>query len=481
MNAVAVVTMLLISRRRGGLVPMLITGAMLGVLIHGLGPLWLADPWEPHAFTLASAALLFLVWDATLGGRASLIATAVLAALLAEAQAGLTLFAVAMIAVADLGAVVRFRRNASDSEGRRGFARTMAVTGAVLVVLAIPPVVALARGEPGNVADLISSMRHPTAPLLGVADAGKAVALEFGHRAPWIRSSQPLEEFSTTVDVGDGWLSSAGVVLFAGVGALAWRSRKRFSVFAVIVGVGIAAATASLARLLGPLYFWIPEWTRALGFAAAVAVLWTVHELSRSRRGALSREPGVVVVLVAVVVIAGIACTTDAARGEPPTDPSVAAIQRLVQKVLPDVRDGTSLVTSTADTSRLLGSDPGLPTLVLDLERAGVDVVVERLLEDHYGDHRAAPARAAREVRLLTEGDPLPDGFEIAATEDPLSPAQRAARNRLIADHPELGPGFNPEDRLRRIQSDPELRRAAEALNEIPSDKVLTLALRSLP
>ena len=116
-NAAAIVAIVVVSRRRGGLVPMLIVAALLGVLLHGLGAAWLADPWEPHALTLLCAALLFLAWDAAVEGRVTLVATVVVGALLAEAQAGLALFAVAMVAVAVTGTIVRIRHDRAERRG----------------------------------------------------------------------------------------------------------------------------------------------------------------------------------------------------------------------------------------------------------------------------------------------------------------------------------------------------------------------------
>ena len=85
MSALAIVQILFISRRRGGLVPLLWTGLLLAVLIHGLGPWWIADPWEPRGLTLVCVALIFLAFDAALGRLAALPVAAVAATLLAQA------------------------------------------------------------------------------------------------------------------------------------------------------------------------------------------------------------------------------------------------------------------------------------------------------------------------------------------------------------------------------------------------------------
>jgi hypothetical protein len=265
------------------------------------------------------------------------------------------------------------------------------------------------------------------------------------------------------------------------VGVLTVRARSVVSVFVAIVGVGVVAAVVSLARLLGPLFFWIPEWTRVLGFGCWVAVLWGAYDLTRAWARPRWFEPAVVTVLATVVVVASIACTIDAWRVEPTPNPSVGAVHRLAQAALPEVRDGASLVTATIDPSQLLGSDPGTPTLVLDLERAGADVVVDSSATDHYGDHRADPGRAVRELRLLTDADPLPAGFRVVAVQDPLSPEQRATRTRLLAQYPELGSNLSAGERLRLVHSRPELLEPARELDAIPALPVLTLAERPLP
>jgi hypothetical protein len=188
----------------------------------------------------------------------------------------------------------------------------------------------------------------------------------------------------------------------------------------------------------------------------------------------------VITVLSVAVVVASIACTVDAARVTPPPNPSIDAVHRLAQAVLPDVRDGASLVTASVDTSQLLGSDPGRPSLVLDLERAGADVVVSPSDADHYGEHRAQPDRAVRELRLLTDADPVPPGFQVLGVQDPLTPDQRATRTKLLAQYPELASNLSGQDRLRLVQSRPELLDAVRELDAIPGLPVLTVAVRQL-
>jgi len=485
-DVAAIAVMLVVARRRGGTVHLLIVGALLAVLVHGLGPQWLADPWEPHALTLLCAALLFLAYDAILGGRAALVGAAVVATLLAEAQAGLVVFAVLVLLWTVAAVVIRAVRAGGSPEGRaqrRSAAIASIVAAVAVMVLAVPPLLALAGDDTGNLADLVRSMRHPTAPTLGIGDGWRVVALELGPNAPWLRSHQPLDAFSPTVDLTGAWITPFALVALVALGvALVVGARRRVpaSLLAATVAIGIVGAVASLARLLGPLFFWIPEWTRVLGFACWVAVAWCVYEVAgHGRRRAIDRVA--IPLLGVVLAIATVANVADAVRTDPPATPSVDAVHRLADAVAPDVQDGTTLITAGTDPSQVLGSDPGQASLVLALERAGADVVVDADLADHYGEHRAQPGRAVRELRLLTDREAVPPGYEVVATADPLTPEQRAERDRIVREHPELSTDIPGADRIRFILDHPELRPVADALNAIPDLPVLTLVQRSLP
>lgn len=171
--------------------------------------------------------------------------------------------------------------------------------------------------------------------------------------------------------------------------------------------------------------------------------------------------------------------TIDAAGAAPPANPSVDAVHRLARAALPDARHGVSLVTAAADPSQLLGNDPGLPTLVLDLERNGADVVVKRSLEDRYGTHSTRRVHAVRELRLLTDTSPVPEGFRVLAVADPLTRAQRAERNRLLARFPELAPGRGPAERLALVKARPELAAVARRL-DATALPVVRLAVRPI-
>jgi hypothetical protein len=485
-SAAAVVQILFISRRRGGLVPLLWTGLLLAILIHGLGPLWIADPWEPRGLTLVCAALVFLAFDAAAGRLAALPIVAVAATLLAQAQAGLVAFAVAMFAVAAGGIVFRAVRSTRDPDGgddqqfRARAIRTTLLTAGVLVLLWIPPLVALARHDAGNLADMWRSLRSPSE-TLGLGDAWRSVAQQLEFRAPWLGFHEKLLPFDITLDLRSVLLVPVALLLLIAAMVFAWRRRDGAVILGGTVVIAVLAAVVSLDRLLGPLFFWIPEWTRALGMACWVAAGWCAYRAFGDRARARIDQLAVPLLSVALAIFV-VMSTADAVRTRTATDPTVDAVHRLAADVLPRVRDadGPTLVTATIDQSQLLGSDPGLPTLVLDLERAGVPTRVDTPLSDHFGPDRARPDQARAELRLITDADEIPPGFEVLATEDPLTPQQRAERARLLAALPGLGPNPSTSEIFDVLAAHPELRPIGQQLAALPALPVLSVIGRPL-
>jgi hypothetical protein len=261
----------------------------------------------------------------------------------------------------------------------------------------------------------------------------------------------------------------------------AWRRRDRSVILGGTVVVGIVAAVLSLGRLLGPLYFWIPEWTRALGMACWVAAGWCAYRgFGAHVRDRIDR---LAVPLLAVgVAIFVVMSTADAVHTPTTKNTTVDAVHRLAADVLPRARaaNGPILVTANADPSQILGADVGSAALALDLERSGVATRVDPSLADHFGTDRSRPD-ARMEFRLITEADEVPPGFEVLATEDPLTPAERAERARLIATLPGVGPDPSLAEIFQVLVDHPELTPTVERLRQILDVPVLSIVGRVLP
>jgi hypothetical protein len=492
LSAASVVTILVISRRRGGVVLLLWSALLVGALLHGLGPTWMADPWEPRGLTLACAALIFLVYESVVGSVVALPIAAAVATLLAQAQAGLVAFGVSMLAFAAGAVVVRVVRHrgavettesneANDATTSRTRAvRMLIFSGALLVLLWVPPLIAVARHETGNLAAMWRSLRS-SGDTLGFGDALRAVSLQLGPRAPWLGFHETLRPFDTTLDLGGIAVVPVALVLLVAATVFAWRRRDESVALGAAVLIAIAAAVIALGRLLGPLFFWIPEWTRAVGMAAGVAIGWCAYRGAGDRVRDRTGRIAVPVIAIGIAVIF-VMSTSDALRDNTQADPNIDAVHQLAADVLPTARaaNGSVLVTATPDQSQLLGSDPGLPTLALDLARDGVDVVVDPSLEDHFGPHRARAAPATLELRLATDADPVPDGYHVVATVDPLTADQRAERQRLLAQLPGLSPDPTAKEIFDLVAAHPELEPIARQLGSIPAEHVISVLSRDL-
>lgn len=437
-NIGAIAGIAMVSARRGGVVLLLWSLTLVAILVRALGTGPVSDPWEPHAAALPCALLFLLAADAASGRVWALPATAVVATVLAQAYLVVAPIAIALFAWALVSVGLRHiaaSRRATSGAGRAAGRRTIAGAGLVTVVLLgvlwAPPLVEQLRDDPGNVQKMRSFFRAPH-DTLGLADGWSAVGLELGHDAPWFRGDIPLGFQSTVADVHAASALPIGfVVLVAACGLAVWR-RSASVAFAVTALFMIAASAVALSRLVGEVFPWILQWTRAIGLACWLAAGWCAWSSLPDR--ARARLHPIVVPALALALIGVTALNVvDAVDGPRDPDRLHRAVLALRAPAVKTARKahGPVLVSSTVSVP-LFGGGPGaeVEILVLALDRAGVDVVVDAASANRYGKHRAEPGRATRELRLTT-GNRAPDGFEAVAVVDPMAPGTRDERVRL--------------------------------------------------
>lgn len=434
----SVLTITTIAARHGRL---LWTAALLAIYVHGIGPLRLVDAWEPHGLLLPAAALVLLTVDALAGTDRALPVLAGIASLLAAAQATLLPFAIACGALA-LGATVVRR-----SPGRR---RALIVTAIVVAVLWAPTVLQQVRGARPNLSAMLAARGGPPA-ALGVADAWRLVANEWSLRAPWFGFDLPLEPFRPVVDLGALQIVPvAGILLLAA--ALRWRHRATWP--ALAAG---AAGILAMSQLLGPVFPWIPQWLRVVGFSAWLGAGWVVAV----------RIPRAVLI-GAVAVFTGLTGFAAATVDRPP-DRIGTAIRALVAERR--TVTGPVLVRSSVDADLVFGGGGiGVEVLALELDRRGVDVVVDRRSADRFGDARAEPGRAEVCFELIEV-----DRGGI----DPLEPELRRRRDALLR-RIGLGPEPTAAELIARYRAVASLRPAIDELGGIPNLPRIDLRVRDL-
>jgi hypothetical protein len=477
LNALAIVGIAVVAYRRGGVVLVFWSLALVTVLVHAIGADRIADPWEPRTLVLPFAFLLFLAFDAAADHPWTLPLTAGVTTLIAQAQAALAPAAVALFAWALVAVAVRNRAQL------RRLLRPALATVAVLATLWVLPVVEQFREDPGNLREMWSFFREPNE-TLGLGDAYSAVALQFGTDAPWLDGEVPLKTLSIDVDVDAAPLVPLGLLaLLGGLAVALWRSDES-AMLALTVLVVVIAAIAGFSRLVGGLWYWLLEWTGVVGLGCWLAAGWCGYRaLATSVRKCIA-PVGLAVLGLALLVLSGVN-TAKAVSDDPDRGRVHDALVELGDKAVThlDEVDGPVLVTSTAvvpgEALRLGHLGPEFTAVALD--RAGIDVVVDKHLDNRFGPRRAQPERATAELRLVT-GDPSPppDGFRKVATVDPLTRDERAERRRLKAELDKLGVLDSFEAAREAIERDPKVRDLLDRYAAIGDEPPLTLLSREL-
>lgn len=460
---------------RRGRTGLLLWSLVLALVLARYVPSQLADPWEPYALVLPLAALAFLAFDVAAGDPWALPAVIGFATLSAQAYTVTAPVSIALAVFAVVAAIVRARR---ERDGR-AWRRPLAVAAAVLVVLWIPPAIDALVHHPSNVRrawDFFSG-NHAT---LGLADGYRVVATQLGVPAPWGGGSVVRAVFTSTLD-----LAAAPAVpialLVAAVGVvLAARRRSRSAWFGLVAVISFAAGALAMSRLVGPVFVWIPQWTRMVGMACWAAGGWCLFESLPTRvRDRLAR-PLVATLAVGLVVLV-VANSVVAVTARRPADPLQQAVLRLSSAAAPTARaaHGPVLVRSQVDVDTAIGgSEVGVEVMALALERRGIHVVVQRDFANRLGAFRARPALGREELLIVSASAPVPAGYRLVASADPLTHRQRADRERIPSELSRILPGATLHQIHARMRTDERFRSLVERLQQIPDLPPLALVAR---
>ena len=171
LNCVAIIGAAWVAFRRGGLLLLVPAMIVASGLAWSLGSELLFEPWQPHALLLPFLCFLFLAW-ALVDGDLWLLPVAVGAgSLLVQTHVSYAYLVPALGIVGVIGLGLRLRRRVKDGTEtgpalRRRLGAVLAVTGLVIVVAWIQPVIEqVARG--GNMTGLLSASGDPTGTTFG--------------------------------------------------------------------------------------------------------------------------------------------------------------------------------------------------------------------------------------------------------------------------------------------------------------------------
>jgi hypothetical protein len=409
-NVLAITGIALVARRVAGLPCMLVTLVGCAVLVRSLGPVFLRNPWNPYIAVLPFGLLVYLTWAMTCGAAWALPIGVGVASFCVQTHVGYAPLAAPLLVWGAASLVVRasrVRREAGDERKRRYHAliRAGVVAVVVLIVMWLPAIIQQFVDSPGNLTEVVRYFRHPNDPTHSLTQGYRVVSGQFELTPQWLTGHLDVIPFS-----GEPYLLySAPLPLLLIPLAIAlvafWRWRcSKATRLGVVLLVALIVGLFSVARIVGPAYAYRLQWTWFLGTLAFIIVLWAAWTLIARQ----TRAPGggqralLAVTLLVLVVLSGIN-TVSATRPGAPQDDMSSALNKLgpgIEAALPKAR-GDVLVLNTPAAYGYL------PGVVRYLERRGIQVRIDRSLEDSYGRHR---------VHL--PGSPLRGAMTIAADED---------------------------------------------------------------
>lgn len=409
-NALAITGIALVARRVAGLPFMLVTLVGCAVLMRSLGPVFLRNPWNPYVAVLPFGLVVFLTWAMTCEEAWALPIGVGVASICVQTHVGYAPLAAPLLvwgAASLVVRAVRAKHEAADERERRyrALIRASVVAAAVLIVMWLPAIIQQLVDSPGNLTEVVRYFRHPSGRVHSLAQGYRVVSGQFELAPQWLTGHLDVIPFSGEPDL----LRSAPLPVLLIPLAIAllafwrWRCSKANRLGAVLL-VALIVGVFSVARIVGPAYVYLLQWTWFLGALAFIIVFWAAWTLIARHTGGIDPNHRVLlaVTLSVLVVLSGIN-TVSATRPGAPQDDISPALDKLgpgVEAALPKAR-GDVLVLSTPAAN---GYQPGV---VRYLERRGVRVRVDRSLERAYGKHRVHPsdARLSGAITIAADAD----------------------------------------------------------------------------
>jgi hypothetical protein len=445
LQGAAVVAAALVSWRRGRLALVAAVLALLGLTYGALGTTLVLWPWNPSVALPWFVVFVLLVWCVADGDLVLLPFAVAVGTFLVQTHVGYAPLVVVGIGFAVVGAVATGRREpttaAADAPGddaeaggarRRSWRAPLLWSAGVLVLAWIPPLVQELVRRP-NVERLVDFLQDsPGYPRLGFRAAAGIVADQFRVPPPWLGGHTVLDSFSNTVVPASRWWLVIPIALVALAGVAVVRTPAcRFRSLVVLVVVLLVVGWWSIARVSGGAERYVFYWRVPLAIAlvfVAFGASWYAFGLDRSELARRSAFVGLSAVIGCSSIALGVrvADTGDVLSAE-----SIArsALARLETPELPSGR----VLVRAPDTGYL-----GIESAVVnELDRRGVDVVVDPSRGFRMGESRTATPGEADEVLYVVEGGQYlsilagrPDAHVLWST-DALSPAKEAELRRL--------------------------------------------------
>jgi hypothetical protein len=446
-HATAAVAALWLARRRAGTVGLLGVAALLAVLVHAYGPLVFTEAWNPYLPVLWWVVLLLALWSVLAGDLPALPLAVFAGSIGAQTHLPYLLLAVGMgvVTLVAVAVAVLARRRGSRAAGggtepgTRSTRWWLAVGGALLGILWLPPVLDQLLHDPGNIGVLLEHFRSPSGDPVGLAEGVRLVLIRLN----------PLDLLGGVVALGSfpqAGPTLPGLVLLAVWGAAvgtAWRAgRSDLLRLHLLLAAAMALAVLAASRIWGPTWNYLLLWVWGTGGLLVLASVWTFAAALAAPTTRRPVAPPVAMVLAGVAVVwtgLGVADAVGFELDHAGWPVRATQIGELATQVAADAEgrgdaDAPHLVTWADPTHLGLGWG-----LLLELEREGLDVATTANLRATVGPDRVTTAGRAAAHLHLAVGPAIDDwaaraGVREVARSDPRSAAGRAEQDRLLAE-----------------------------------------------
>ena len=521
-NALSLVGIGWIAKRRGG-VPLMLCMLLTSLLmVRALGFEFLATPWNPWITVLPYALLVMLTWAMTCGERWALPVAALVATFVVQTHVG---YAVLALPLAGFGALwllvgeFRARRERRGAEGdaagttasveseapgteavegeagvggeagegdvvepgkgsdgagttasvgsrlgwrARPLTWALVVTGVVLFVAWLPPVFQQLTHEPGNLGVVVRWFGEKGEDSRTFGDVWAVMSAQYAWNPEWLTGAVGYsivgEPFYVT------WPRIPVLFVFVVIAAVAGWRRPGGDARRLLVVWGVASALAALAvlRTVGLLYGYRLKSTWPLAAIVGAYCLWVAWAWLAERWPRLERRVLVPFLAAAVVVMAGVDIGSAVKAGVPEEEQSkrIDSLGDQVAEVLPaDIGPVKVVPTSFLAMGYGSGLQANLENRGFDTRKAGADQYVD--------DHRTPPRNPAATIQVVT------DEHVPRALDDPDLDMIAYASDLSIEELRRLSEA--------RLEATREVQEAQAAGEEIDLEELAELADEALP
>jgi hypothetical protein len=384
--AVAVVSSLLIARRRLGDLGVIAVAVGMALLHLIAGPLTLTLPWNPFIPVVWYVTFLLSIWSIFSGDVWFLPAAAALGTLCAQTHISFLPVCVGLSFLAVIHLLSRWWHAHRAAQPTRAFPLSLASAGAVTLVLWLPPVIEQLSRPRGNMTILAEHFLHPPEAVLGVPSAALMLFRATDRWSP------------------GGWIFAAIHLLWAFSFAAAFKLKKpgllalHATVAATLV-IGLIGASRIIGQPLPHVTLFVPSGA-ALMIVASLATFGSALSAAGSRLRRWKRAAEALsVVLVAASSILLLARIKESSADNPNSSAQVAALARDTAR---GIERGIYVIT-TGDA--LFGGGQGYGFLV-ELERRGIAARLtdNQLNRSLVGAHRVVDPKQAANLHVTNAG-----------------------------------------------------------------------------